>query len=39
LLPRRRDVWLLVQSHLKGNTAARLVINWIRECFAGLSRR
>ncbi|HKV16325.1 MAG TPA: LysR family transcriptional regulator [Reyranella sp.] len=33
-LPTRRDVWLLVQSHLKRDPAARLVIDWIRKCFA-----
>ena len=38
LLPRRRDVWLLVQSHLKRDAAARLAIDWVRDCFAELSR-
>ena len=33
LLPTRRDVWLLVQDHLKRDPAARLVIDWIRDCF------
>jgi DNA-binding transcriptional LysR family regulator len=33
LLPRRRDVWLLVQNHLKRDPAARAVIGWMRECF------
>ena len=37
-LPRRRDVWLLVQGHLRRDPAARIVIDWIRECFADLSR-
>ncbi|HUN50828.1 MAG TPA: LysR substrate-binding domain-containing protein, partial [Candidatus Sulfotelmatobacter sp.] len=37
LLPKRRDVWLLVQNHLKRNPAARVVIDWIRQCFAGLA--
>jgi DNA-binding transcriptional LysR family regulator len=37
-LPRRRDVWLLVQGHLRRDAAARIVIDWIRECFADLSR-
>jgi DNA-binding transcriptional LysR family regulator len=37
-LPRRRDVWLLVQAHLKRDPAARIVIEWIRQCFADLSR-
>jgi DNA-binding transcriptional LysR family regulator len=33
LLPRHRDVWLLVQNHLKRDAAARVVIEWLRECF------
>lgn len=33
LLPRHRDVWLLVQNHLKRDAAARVVIDWLRECF------
>ena len=33
LLPRRRDVWLLVQNHLKRDPAARVVIDWIRDAF------
>jgi DNA-binding transcriptional LysR family regulator len=33
-LPKPRDVWLLVQNHLKRDDAARLVIAWIRECFS-----
>jgi DNA-binding transcriptional LysR family regulator len=37
LLPRRRDVWLLVQNHLKRDPAARVVIDWIRDCFQALS--
>jgi len=37
-LPRRRDVWLLLQGHLKKDPAARIVIDWIRECFADFSR-
>jgi DNA-binding transcriptional LysR family regulator len=38
LLPRRRDVWLLVQNHLKRDPAARAVIDWVRDCFQELSR-
>lgn len=38
LLPRRRDVWLLVQNHLKRDPAARIVIDWIREAFAEVAR-
>jgi DNA-binding transcriptional LysR family regulator len=33
-LPRRRDVWLLVQNHLRRDPAARIVIDWLRGCFA-----
>jgi DNA-binding transcriptional LysR family regulator len=38
-VPRRRDTWLLIQSHLKGNSAARIVIDWIREQFTLMARR
>jgi DNA-binding transcriptional LysR family regulator len=38
LLPRRRDVWLLVQNHLKRDPAARLVIDWIRDAFAEFAK-
>ncbi|MBR0823799.1 LysR family transcriptional regulator [Bradyrhizobium liaoningense] len=38
LLPKRRDVWLLVQNHLKRDPAARLTIEWVRLCFRDLSR-
>jgi DNA-binding transcriptional LysR family regulator len=33
LLPRHRDVWLLVQNHLKRDAAARVVIDYLRDCF------
>jgi DNA-binding transcriptional LysR family regulator len=33
LLPRHRDVWLLVQNHLKRDAAARVVIDFLRDCF------
>ena len=33
LLPRRLEVWLLVQNHLKRNPASRVVIEWMRELF------
>jgi DNA-binding transcriptional LysR family regulator len=36
-LPQRRDVWLLVQNHLKRNPAARIVIDWMREIFTDLA--
>jgi len=36
---RSRDTWLLIQSHLKGNSAARIVIDWIRERFTLMARR
>jgi DNA-binding transcriptional LysR family regulator len=32
-LPKRRDVWLLVQNHLRRDAAARAVIDWIRASF------
>ncbi|HTR85333.1 MAG TPA: LysR family transcriptional regulator [Reyranella sp.] len=32
-LPRGRDVWLLVQNHLRRDPAARVVIDWLRDCF------
>jgi DNA-binding transcriptional LysR family regulator len=38
LLPRRRDVWLLVQNHLKRDGAARVVIDWVRDCFQEFSK-
>ncbi|KQT03527.1 MULTISPECIES: LysR family transcriptional regulator [Bradyrhizobium] len=38
LLPRRRDVWLLVQNHLKRDPAARLTIEWVRQCFRDISQ-
>ena len=38
LLRERREAWLLVQPHLKGNAAARLVIDWVRGCFKTLNR-
>jgi len=37
-LPQTRDVWLLVQNHLKRDAAARLVIDWVRDCFAEFLR-
>jgi DNA-binding transcriptional LysR family regulator len=38
LLPRHRDVWLLVQNHLKRDAAARVVIDWLRECFQAFAK-
>jgi DNA-binding transcriptional LysR family regulator len=38
LLPRRRDVWLLVQTHLKRDPAARVVIDWLRDCFQDFTK-
>jgi DNA-binding transcriptional LysR family regulator len=38
LLSKRRDVWLLVQNHLKRDPAARAVIGWVRDCFQELSK-
>jgi DNA-binding transcriptional LysR family regulator len=37
LLPQRRDVWLLVQNHLKRDPAARVVIDWMRGLFGKLA--
>ncbi|SCB49202.1 DNA-binding transcriptional regulator, LysR family [Bradyrhizobium yuanmingense] len=37
LLPKRRDVWLLVQNHLKRDPATRVTIDWVRACFQDLS--
>ena len=37
LLPRHRDVWLLVQNHLKRDAAARVVIDFLRDCFQEFS--
>ncbi|MBR0754020.1 LysR family transcriptional regulator [Bradyrhizobium jicamae] len=36
LLPKRRDVWLLVQNHLKRDAATRVTIDWVRACFQEL---
>ncbi|WP_407151735.1 LysR family transcriptional regulator [Bradyrhizobium sp. ORS 86] len=38
LLPKRRDVWLLVQNHLKRDVAARVTIDWLRACFQVVAR-
>jgi DNA-binding transcriptional LysR family regulator len=38
-LQRSRDVWLLVQNHLRRDPAARVVIDWIRGCFHGFEKR
>lgn len=38
LLPKRRDVWLLVQNHLKRDPATRVTIGWVRACFQDMSR-
>ena len=37
-LPRSRDVWLLVQNHLRRDAAARVVIDWIRSCFQSFAK-
>jgi DNA-binding transcriptional LysR family regulator len=37
-LPRGRDVWLLVQNHLRRDAAARVVIDWIRGCFHSFAK-
>lgn len=33
-LDKEREAWLLIQPHLKKDVAARLVADWIGECFA-----
>ncbi|PWE77881.1 LysR family transcriptional regulator [Bradyrhizobium sp. SUTN9-2] len=38
LLPKRRDVWLLVQNHLKRDPATRVTIAWVRACFQDSAR-
>ncbi|MGL9616700.1 LysR family transcriptional regulator [Bradyrhizobium sp. U531] len=38
LLSKRRDVWLLVQNHLKRDAATRVTIDWVRHCFKDLSQ-
>jgi DNA-binding transcriptional LysR family regulator len=38
LLPRHRDVWLLVQNHLKRDAAARVVIDFLRDCFQDFAK-
>ncbi|WFU84218.1 LysR family transcriptional regulator [Bradyrhizobium sp. CIAT3101] len=38
LLPKRRDVWLLVQNHLKRDAATRVTIEWVRACFQDVAR-
>jgi len=35
-LPARREIWLLVQNHLRRDRAARIVIDWIRGGFRAL---
>ncbi len=37
-LPKGREIWLLVQNHLKRDAAARIVIDWIRDCFRDFGR-
>jgi len=38
LLNEHREAWLLIQQHLKRNPAARLVTDWVRDCFGAISR-
>ena len=38
LLAKRRDVWLLVQNHLRRDPATRLTIEWVRNCFRDVAR-
>ena len=37
-LEQSRDVWLLVQPHLKDDRATRIVIDWVKDCFSVLER-
>jgi DNA-binding transcriptional LysR family regulator len=37
LLAKRRDVWLLVQNHLKRDPATRVTIDWVKQCFRDMS--
>ncbi|MHC6156817.1 LysR family transcriptional regulator [Bradyrhizobium elkanii] len=39
LLPKRRDVWLLVQNHLKRDAATRVTIDWLRACFQDAAQK
>ena len=32
-LPQQREVWLLIQKHLKRDPNTRAVIDWLRSCF------
>src|SRR5215475_5890643 len=32
-LPQQREVWLLIQRHLKRDPSTRTVIGWLRSCF------
>lgn len=36
-LDETREVWLLLQSHLKDDPGARMVIDWVRACFSELA--
>jgi DNA-binding transcriptional LysR family regulator len=38
-VPGHREIWLLVQNHLKRDPAARVVIDWMRDCFSVLPGR
>lgn len=38
-LATRREVWLLVQSHLKRDPAARAAITWVRDSFRAVAAR
>jgi DNA-binding transcriptional LysR family regulator len=32
-LPQQREIWLLIQRHLKRDPSTRVVIDWLRSCF------
>jgi DNA-binding transcriptional LysR family regulator len=37
-LEHKREVWLLVQPHLKDDPGARIVIDWVRDSFSMFRR-
>lgn len=38
-LPSSRGIWLLIQDHLRRDRVARIVVEWIRDCFRELGVR
>ena len=37
-LAQTREVWLLLQPHLKDDPGARIVVDWVRDCFAAAEK-